>query len=279
LRLRIAWIAAHSADRLRPDHAAVQHARQPHILQIDVRSEDFARQIDARDGFTHDAVCVRVFYLCGFRDRAVQLLTVEQLAVRYAPVLAAHADRTVGRDEPVGTDAEVRRGEIEQREPPFRSGLAHGDRTDAERCAAGRIALVRRRARIGILHTDARERRVEFVGNDLCDRRRDARAQFDFAEVDGDDAGAIDRKPAVDVGRQAGSADGIRFGDRRPGRLGRRRLRERRGRHRERDHDAARLREKITARDDGHARSPAARFTARAIRRCVPQRQRLPSSA
>jgi hypothetical protein len=79
------------------------------------------------------------------------------------------------------------------------------------------------------------------------------------------------------VAHRHGAAERMRLRRRRARRFERRFLRQNGTRECESDDDAARAREEVTARD--HALSPAALLIARTMRRCVPQRQRLPSRA
>src|SRR5258708_4899851 len=151
--------------------------------------------------------------------------------------------------------------------------------------AAAGPALVAGEAAVAGDHRDAAVRNVELVGDDLADRDIDALAHVHLAEERRDMALAVDGDPRIELARMQwrpalwhwpALAD---LGQRSAGR----------GRHGDGDDErAGGLQQRATGNRPGpdhchgglpHAIALAARFTARRIAICVPQRHLMPLSA
>ena len=200
-----------------------------------------------------------------------------------------HAHHAIARHQLIDRGGQAHRGEKAQRVPRVGGRLPDGRRPPLQRLAADRAALVRRARGVALDHADARHRHVQLLGDDLRQGRRDPGAQLHLAGEERDLAVGRDRDPGVDLpGRDRLAGRRRLAGQHRLVLADARRLRAPVGRDRERHQERARRLEQRPPRDAGdrgvggaraHETTPAACRIARRMRRCVPQRQRLPASA
>jgi hypothetical protein len=272
----------------------MEHARHAQVLHVARLSCDLARQVEARDGLANDRVLRRVLERRLVGDGAGKNLAANQVAVAHG-LTAARDDAVLDRQRVRG-DAKPGAGHLEQRLARFGRGFAHRHAADLDGLAAGGVALVGCAGRVALDHVDVLERHVQLVGRDLGQRRAHAGAKLDPTAVDRDAAVLADRQPRVDlVGRDRAGVHGttrlrgtggrLLLGDRRGDRGGRRLGRARgvdllgsghAARQAEGDDQGARSAQEVAPGEvwRAHALAPAARCTARTIRRCDPQRHR-----
>src|SRR5579872_4957624 len=232
--------------------AAVQHAGNADVMDIDEFAGCLGAQIDARHGLPDDPVAVGGFDLNLLGKLESDDVVADQLAIADAAVMAADQailDRKLfeRQFEPLG-------GACDEKMPRLRCRLAQGIGSDLDRFAGDRCALVRNARGISQHHDDAGKGYIEFLGDDLTERGANARAKIDMAVKSGDGAvrGDLNERFEWVVG---GGACGPR--------------------DRESSRWAALRRGGDTHQPWTSARLPAARSTARMISRCAPQRQRL----
>ncbi len=257
----------------RPHHPAMHHAGQANVLHIDRPARDLGRDVEARNRFADDRVACRILRRDFGSRLALEIGLRSQIAVADLAAVGAR-DRAVGDLERVGRRVELLGRKAEQDRAHF--GRRHAQRGAAvlDRLAAGGLAFVRRPAGVAGHHRDLVQRQIELFGRDLAQRRENALAEFDLAGVHGRGAVRIDADPGIEhpVGLQAA-------GERRR-LLGENAMRI----ERERDDDGAEACGELAAIESGTVHGQvlplacAARKTARTMRLCVPQRQRLPAS-
>ena len=182
--------------RGRADGAAVQHAGHAEVVDIDVPSRAFRRQVRARQRLAdHPVGRGRLERGLGV-DLERQAPALENLAEVEAPATRHHARLAVGDDELVHGHAELRGGELEECRPRGRRRLTDGHAAAGDaRAAAGR-ALVGGQRRVALDKGDARDREVELLRHHLADGDPQAGAEVDLAGEDGDRAVVMDGEEA-----------------------------------------------------------------------------------
>ena len=224
--------------------AAVEHARQFHILHVTRHAGDFRRNIDARHGLADQGMQFRRFG----RDLGGRFAR-QQIVARQFPVsdaaAAAGRDRAVLDRKLLERAAQLRGGALQQQIAHFRRRIAQRDAGFLDRAAARSHALVGTARSIGRRKSHAFECDVEFIGDHLHQHREYALADLDLARENGDRAVGVEPQPAVEHAVVL---------------------------------EAARQLARCSSRS-AHAASPTTRRMARRMRWCVPQRHRLPASA
>jgi superfamily I DNA/RNA helicase len=268
------------ADRGRTDDAAVQHAGNGEVVDVQVSPRDLGGNVGARQRLADDRVARRRLQRRLRIHLDVEAATAEQRGERDAAAVGcahlAFAERELARRplQALGREREEsfarRRGRL-----PQLDAAAH----DAS-AARGR-PLVRRQRGIALDQLDAVDAELELLADHLPHRDAVAGAEVDLARMDDDRAVGANGEERVDrVERQRARSDGLRL-----------RARERR-REREAHDERAGLEQAAPCQRDGDERTigerghghpllvaSAARSTARRTRSCEPQRQRLPASA
>jgi len=281
---RAALMALHSSrattarkfDPRRVHDAGVLHPRDAEVVHVLEGAGDLPRDVEPADRLADDGEVLRVL---GGRlgiELQIELLAADELPVAdslaaglgHDPALRNRERFLVGGElgRRLGNESLSRRGR----------GLAdlHAAVLDGE--AAEGDALVGSERGIALYDGDVGERNRQLLRRDLGHRGADAGAEIDLAGEDRDLALGIDgEEPVHLVGR-----DGLL----RSGRLFLGRAFRQPGREREADDQcSARLQQGTPAEGivhgGPHVFAPAARFTARTMRRCVPQRQRLSARA
>ena len=256
----------------RPHHPAMQHARQPNVLNVGGTAGDLGRDIQSSNGLSHDLVA-----RCRLRRdlRGGLTLEIERLNQFAIADLAAvgRGDRAVRNGQLICRCAEPLRCEIDQDRAHFGGSHAQCRAAVFDREAARCMALVRRLARVARDHLDPGQRQIEFFGHDLRERGEDALPQLHLAGENGRAAIGIDADPSVEpaiVLQTSGQSL-----------LPARKL----GLEREADDDRTESGGELAATENGSVHAYvlplacAARSTARMMRAWVPQRQRLSASA
>ena len=219
----------HGTRDRRPDHAAVQHPRHLDVGDVVERAEDLGRDVETRRRLADDLVGggrLRLRLPLGDEvvaelavplHRQVEIAAADQLAIAdLARRIARHGDDAVGDFEPVGRDAEPRRGHLDQHAARLGRGVAQRDAALLHPGAAARAALVDGQGGVAHHDTDPRERHVELLGDDLGDRDIDPLAHIHLAEIGDDIAVGFDREPAVELiggERRLDGAAGFGFGE------------------------------------------------------------------
>ena len=232
---------------LRAQHAAVQHSRQRGIVDEPRMGENLVGNVQPLNRIAgHRALCRWLRHGAG-RRVAIQRDPVGEFPIA-RPDIAGPGDRAVLDFERVGPDAELigRRGEKDLAD--FRAGLPDGAAGLLHRKTARGDAFVGAARRRGADHLHPADIDIEFVGGDLGECRHDALADLHLSR----------RDHHLSLGREPDPRRQHRVGREADGQF-------RGGGGGGTCHDAA-----ISA---------AARNTARTIRLCEPQRQRLRSSA
>jgi hypothetical protein len=232
----------------RPHDAAMQHARHAHVMDIDEAAGRLGRQIDARHRLADDPVAVdRLQRRIGI-DADETALARDEFAEGQRPVVGRRCDHhavvdteiTHGQSKPLGGAGEqhlTRRGRR----------VTEGFGAHLYCLAGDRRPLIGRARRIPQNHGHMRERDIEFLGDNLAERRADASAEIDMAVEGGDPAIAADDDENLNRLAAGAVADDQQL----VGTM------------------------QVVVRGDGHAAAAAARSAARMISTCVPQRQRL----
>ena len=186
-------------------HAAMQHARQFHVLH-EGRAGQLGDDIAARQAAADQAGGARA--VAGDHgDRHVERDAAGKLPVAHAGTrVGACAEHATFKRELAQIRTESRGGRGRKQAAGVGAGHAHRGATDLDRLAARRIPLVRRQA--GMAGDDAQLFRghAEFIRGDLRDRSDDALPQFDLAGKHADGLIRIDRDPLIQarIGREAG---------------------------------------------------------------------------
>ena len=252
------------ADRGRPHDARVQHAGETEVLHVRELAGDLRGDVDALHRLADQRVVGRLLERHVLVDLEVQLFVTHELRVGGAHrAIPLRADDAVPHLEVVGREAE-----------PL-GGLTDLHAADLNREAAPRRSLVGRQRGVALHEVHVAQTHVELLRRHLTERRAGARAEVDLAGVDGHVAVGADREEGVDLVERdgLGRLDGVRDGTPRT-------------REAEADDERATALQELPARavHDRHGYAPlviaaAARLTARMMRGCVPQRQRLPARA
>src|SRR5713226_8820364 len=261
--------------RGRPDDAAEQHAGKAHVVHVGHAARHLGGNVAARDALADEAVLGS-----GLGLRLGRGLAFEHRVRGELPIGGAGA---AGREDDAVLDsqgrhlcAELRGGRLQQDAACLGAGETQRRSRFFDRAAARGDAFVRGARGVARNHVDAREIDLELVADDLGERGHDPLADLHLAGERGHGAVRVDTQPAVEhaIFLQAS-------------RQRRRRLGEPASERREREahSECCGLFEKAAPRDalelaGAHGDiSFAARWIARTIRLCVPQRQRLPASA
>ena len=227
------------ALRRRPQHAAVHHARQLHVVHEGGAAE-FGADVAPCHAFSHDRVLCAGLGRRAAGGRAREAHLAGEVPVAGRKIGSRQLDRAVVHAQFGGAHLEAARGFFDEQLAHLGAGEPHRGAADLDRLAAGGVPLVGRAARVAGHDREPRQRNIQLFGGDLRDGGDDALAEFDLAAEHGDRAVGVEAHPAVEP------------------RIGLEALRQDRGAHRA---------------------APAARLIARRMRTCVPQRHRLRSRA
>ena len=254
----------------RTDHPAVQHPRGAHVLHIHQAAGHLGRNVETRDGFSHDLVARERLRChlgrCFPIEIGVEFAIADLAAVR-------RRDDAVGDLQLIRGHAEPLRREVDQNGASLGACHAQGRAAVLDRLAAGSLTLVRRLAGVAGDHPDASERQIDLLGGDLREGGENTLTQFDLSREDGRGAVGIYANPAVEpaIVLQAPGQPFLTQG--------------KIGIERESHHERTKPGGETASRESGSVHPQvlplawAARSTARMIRLWVPQRQRLPASA
>ena len=188
------------ADRGGAHDAAVEHARQPDVLDVRVNPRHLSGHLYARRRSAHHGVVGGTLRRRG-TDRALKAPAPDQVSVRHAPGgVAVYTDRAVFHRELVRGHAERRGGQLEECQARLGRRLTQLWPAPIDRLAANGIALVGRAGSVALHDGDARDRHVELLGDDLGERGLHAGAQLDLAGEEGHATVLAQRQPGVNGG-------------------------------------------------------------------------------
>ena len=278
----------------------MHHARHLDVGDVVLFAIDFRGDVLARDLLADDLVLARLLRhrLAGRVERVAVLLVPLELGVEVAPADQVgigfrargvvrgilEADDAVDDDQSVGLDAEFLRRHLDEDAARLGGGGAHLLAAVLDAGRAGGAALVHAGAGVAHDDLDALERHVELFGDHLADGREQALPHIHLAEERRHGAVRVDGDVGIELARHERRARSLR-GGRLDGENG-----VEADRHADRDHEGAAGLEEGAARERrrlvhlGHARLPQpiisdARFMARMMPICVPQRHLRPVSA
>ncbi len=260
-------IAAIEAGIRRPHDPAVQHAGNTHVVHIDEAASRLGRKVDAGRRRADNAPLRGGFHGNVVGERETDARPPDQFPVGDTTIIVRLRPDDAVLDHEVGRrDAEGLRRPRDKEMARLRGGAPQRPRAQLDRLARNGRALVGRERAVAEHHRDAREGHVQFLGDDLRQRRSDARAE-------------------IDVAAEGRHIAGSRDDDERFERLRLRAVHGRAGDLGTDDGKRSRLFQIVGATEPlrlehCHARaSVAASLTAATISTCAPQRQRLKRSA
>ena len=169
----------------RTHDAAVQHAGQAHVVNVDQLARCLCRQIDARHGLADDAVGIGGLHRHVIGQFQPDGFARNQFAVADAAIVLA-ADQAVLDDEFFNGKLQPLRGARDQKLPRLCRRLAQRHGGDLDRFAGDRRALVGHQRRIAKHDDDTGKGHVQLFGDDLPQRGADAGAEIDMAVIGGD---------------------------------------------------------------------------------------------
>ena len=236
-------------------------------------ARDFRRHIGRRQGLADSHV------RCGILQRRLgvdlhpEALVTDQRPDRDAGSSRFRSNRAVHCFELRRRPAALRRGHPDQRLARGCGRLPNLHTATHDAAAASRRALIRCQRRIAFDHRDAIDGDTELFGRHLPNGDAQALAQIDLAAIERHRAVGMHGEKAVELARveclaerSIGARDALRGSAA--------------GKSHADHQRAAGLEEFAPGKLRAHAGLlPAARITARRMRWCVPQRQRLPASA
>ena len=177
-------IAAIDAGIGRAHHAAMKHAGHADVMDVDEFAGRLGRKVDARHRLADDAIGIGGFDFDVIGEFEADDVVADQFAVADAAVMSA--DQPVFDRKLLERQLEPFRGARDQKLPGLRGGLAQRHRRNLDGFARNRRALIGNARGIAEYHDDARERHIEFFGDDLPKRGADPRAEIDVAVEGGD---------------------------------------------------------------------------------------------
>ena len=181
----------------RPNNAGVNHARRPEILHISLATRHLGRNIDARNGTSHDFearwVLQRRLRLC----LNVQELIRHQFTVPELPAIVGNNNAS-GSLDPLGRHFQPSPGLIDQERAHLGGGIENGRPAVLQGMTAGGVAFIRRKTGIGSDQLERLEIDIELLGRDLQKRRLDALAEFGLARENRDGVVGTDADPGIE---------------------------------------------------------------------------------
>ena len=195
--------------RRRPHHAAMQHARNAHILRVDEFTREFRRQVDTFH-LRADNLVILITLGGNFRgDLHVPAgsrgrdLHVEVLAAHQFPVgdflcrIARDTYHAVANSKPFYRRSQPCRGEFQKLLPACRRGLAQLRSGPLECPAARGYGLVHRSVGVPRIHINALKWHIEFFRHHLRQRGLYAGAQLHLAGEDRNFSVLRDGQPGI----------------------------------------------------------------------------------
>ncbi len=267
VRARVRW----------PHDASVQHSVEAQVVDEDEAAGGLAGDVDARHRSTDDAVVADRLLHDAAVEAELDATAVEQRAVGDAAAVARMHD-AVADGQRVAVRAQRRGRAIDETGAGLRRRDPQRRRVDLDRRARDGGALIGRHRGVAHHHRDPRRRHVEFLGDDLRQRRAEAGAEVDVSVQRDDRAVVPDRQQHLVAFGRIGRDGGRLPRDRRGGRPGSRGHVAQHQQHAARRAEVlARAQARRTAHRD--ASRSIATSTAATISTWVPQRHRLCDSA
>ena len=260
-------------NRRRTYRAAVQHAVDRKVVHEDVTARDLRRHVGSRQGLADRHIPGRILQCRLGIDLHAEALVTDERADRDAGSSRFRTDHAFRGLELGLWPAALLRSHPDQCFARGRGRLPDLHAAAHDAAAASRRALIRRQRRVAFDHGDAIDGDTEFFGRHLANGDAQALAQIDLAAIERHRAVGMHGEKAVELARveclaerSIGARDALRGSA---------------AGETHADHQrAAGLEEFAPGKLRAHAGLlPAARITARRMRWCVPQRQRLPASA
>ncbi len=160
----------------------MQHAGHAHIVDKDEAARRLGGHVHSRRRGADDTIVRGIFDGRIVRQREPDPLPADQLAVREATVvLDAGPDDAILHDERVRRDIENRGGPRNEEVSGLRRGAPERDRAELNALAGDRWALIRRNGSVAKDHRHPLESDIQFLRDDLRERRADARAEIDVS--------------------------------------------------------------------------------------------------
>jgi hypothetical protein len=187
------------AERGWTDDAAVQHAGDREILEIDVLSGALPRNIGPQERFTNHGITGWVLQRRLRVDLESQALPSHQRTDVNARATGDGPHLAIGEGQCRCRVPEALGAKREDGLACCRRGLAYLHRTTRNASAASSASLIGRERRVALDHRDALNRHAEFLRHHLAHGGAQTGADIHLARIDGDGTIGMHSEETVDL--------------------------------------------------------------------------------